>query len=268
MINLIVPPDNTFGASRLIPYIRKEGIQCSLSHVSKRGYLNICWRTKHILDHEVQINTPSAIRENDNKRLTRLKLYKALPESAIKTYLPLSDNNTTSYNYPVVLRPDKHSQGKRLFVANTQQEMMSLIRQNPDISHAMPLLWPNKEFRCWCAKKYDGTVVSLKMQEKEATYDEALGFKPKNFHLGNAIFKYISDFKYKKTIRETAKNAMIYSPLMIAAVDVIFETSSKKAYILELNARYGINSDSTAEITANYLIEYYKDWKAAYNRPY
>lgn len=262
-IVLIVPPNgNSYGAPRLVPIIRRAGVQCNLTNSPRRGWLNVSWRTRGVSDFEIQINTPSAIKKNENKRLTRLNLQKCLPDIAIPTY-QITDG-TNPPKYPVVIRPDEHRQGKNIYLANNKQELNALVLKNPTLSHYMPLVFPNFEFRCWVAKKFDGTVISLKMQEKEAVgFDDTKEFRPKNHSLGNSFFKYITGFKYKKTVREAAKNAMIYSPLQIGAVDLLWDTTAKKVYVLEINSRFALQSDSTVQVVADYLIEYFNDWYRA-----
>jgi len=257
MINIIIPSNGqTFGVGRVLPLIRHKGIRVQMSYDIIPKALNYNYRTKQILDADNMLNIPSRIELCNNKRISRFELRKSLPQNTPKVYIP----GRHFCKFPLVLRPDYHYGGHDFFVANSYEEMFALVKAHPNISHGIEAIHPNEEFRVWCGKQYDNKIISLKFQIKEPTKDDG-SLMPKNHRLGNAIFKFVKEHKYKDIIRNVAKQAFMMSGLHIGAVDVLFDTKKEIPFVLEINPRFGINTDSTAEAVAKYLITYYKDWE-------
>ncbi len=278
-INIVIPDNgNHLSMANLLPFLRNH-VTAKLSYRPLQGFVNVNFRTGIIDNQNLEIlNNPDSIKFVSNKRVWRTTMRRALPDISPKIYIP----GKTFCAFPMVLRPDHHLQGRHFYIVRSYtpeeggidrsyREMFALIKKHPNISHGIQVIYPNREFRVYCARKFDGKVIAFKTVEKEITYEEddqdwMNNIKPKNYTLGNSIFKFIKDFIDKPIVRETAKTAFDKSGLHFGAVDVLYRTVDRKPYVIEINSRFAIETDSTIRLFSEFLIEYYRDWEAYHGK--
>jgi hypothetical protein len=266
MINIIVAPTNVFCGSKTVVALRENGIETRMTY----GYnydtrvLNVNYRTHHIPDPPMNLtvlNHPKAIRYCNDKTTFKLDMRRLLPEYMPKVYIP----GRHFIKFPCILRSRYHLQGKNFEIAKSYQQMFELIKANPKLHHAFEIIYPNDEFRVWLGRSYDGEIKSLKLQKKEVPLDEVeewiKNVIPKNYSRGNAVFKFAKKFKYKSNIRNAAKAVFEKTNLHFGAVDVLWNPVKEHPFVIEINPRFSVRSDSTLDCLTRYLKKYYKDFQ-------
>lgn len=174
------------------------------------------------------INKPQALRLAVNKRIA----LEELDDADVSTLLIDEDDYI---EYPVVGRPDNHSMGRWFYICSNYSDIERARRnKRHPATHFQHLVDDFREFRVHIV---DGE--SIKISEK---------IGGGNYHAGG-IFEYPHDFDHKKTLRNTAKEAVEALGLDFGAVDIIWKDNT--AYVLEVNSAPRL-TDETSDTLERY----------------
>lgn len=270
MINVIITPGaENISILKFVPALRGRGIETRVNVQPIPNAVNINFRNSIFVDAGTEMmNTPDAIRGASNKESFRVRLFNTVPSIAPKVF-PLRSGRFLQLppkeEFPLVVRPETHSQGRNFYVAQNQLQLFNLVQEHPNLSHAIEVIYPNREFRVFCGRRYDGTLLVWKTIEKVPTFENtgrlSRDIRPKNFSRGNAVFKLVADFVYKERIKEAALDAFRMSSLHFGAVDVLFDTQRNIPFVIEINTRFALESETTISCFVKYLFKYHKDWE-------
>lgn len=272
MINVVISPGaENISILKIVPALRGRGIDVSVGVNLRPDALNINFRNSIFVESHDVMNTPESIRTASNKQGFRMLMMRELPQIAPKCF-PLRDEYGGIHlpprqEFPLIVRPETHSQGRQFFFARNQFSLMTIIKNHPNLSHGIEVIYPNREFRIFCGKRFNGEVIVWKTVEKIPTFaptgELRRDVRPKNFHRGNSIFRLVADFRHKENIKQAALDSFKLSGLHFGAVDVLFDTERNIPFVIEINTRFALEVESTIDCFVKYLFKYYKDWERA-----
>lgn len=169
------------------------------------------------LDQAV-INKPEAVAKAANKRVA----LHILRDNNVP--VALVDDPTS--HFPVVGRPDYHSQGRWLRYIEDQHQLQRDLRINKrhPTTHYQQFVSTAREFRVHIVNS-----ESIKISEKISPDQDA---RVKNHRFG-AKCVYPWDFEHKKTLRRIAREAVAALGLDFGAVDLLYKGG--EYFVLEVN---------------------------------
>lgn len=182
------------------------------------------------------LNTSRAIHEVNDKRGFRMKLMVANPELVPQTW----DNHSyqNQYEFPVIVRPRRHAQGKQLYVCRNTAEVSTITARlgegNYYISKYIPKV---AEYRVFVVQ---GRVASVARKTpgnpQDVAWNVARGGRFDNVNFDNWPLKAV----------RVALEGFSHSSLDFGGVDVMVDAEGN-AYVIEINSAPSLpnNQDGT-----------------------
>lgn len=218
--------------------------------------LLIRWGTSSQFPAKKTLNKATAIKEVANKATSREKLQ----ESGVNIPQLYKDLNQVM-NFPVILRPQYHSQGKKLWICNNHQELMQNIYKHFDIVkddfYISEYIQKDKEYGVFI---FDNRITSV--IEKVAKTDDAKQAIAWNVFQGGYKFQNVKWNDWPIEVIKEALDAWKCFDLTFGRIDIMVKDG--KPYILELNSAHSLTSDYRKEVFAKCL-DYYIDNGAVKN---
>lgn len=206
--------------------------------------LLIRWGTTTKLPAKKTLNKASAINLIANKYLCRKKFF----EAGISVPKLFTQDNVV---FPVIVRPHYHSQGKKLWFCNNQQELKQAISKAPK-NYISEYIQKDREYGVFV---FNGRVTS--MIEKVPKNVDAKNSVAWNVSQGTHAFQ---NLKWSEWNIQAAKLALEATNLIdghtFSRVDIIEKDGV--CYVLELNSAHSLTSEYRQKVFAKCL-DYYID---------
>jgi len=218
----------------------------------------IRWGTTSNVPCRDVVNTAEAIHRVGNKAGFRQVLmddYVDDPDQPYPlcpfTYFDGEDTPHGGYDFPLVVRPATHSQGRNVHLARTEAEMALATQQCGAGWYASPFIDKVSEYRvtfvqgrvCWVAKKTPGNP-------QDVAWNVARGGRFDNVNWGEWPLKAV----------RVSREAFLLSGLDFGAVDVMLDADGRP-YVIEINSAPSQTSPYRQECMSkcfDYLIEHGK----------
>lgn len=201
---------------------------CTTSEPTSECRLVVRWGTTATLGVPLsqQVNKSSAIHLVNNKRMMRVLLGDLCPDIVPTTTTQFSGQIT----YPLVLRPSKHAQGRKLWLVNDMQELVNLVRTKPrtfrDGWYASEYINKVAEYRVYVVQGRVATVANKTPADPSAVaWNVAQGGR----------FDVVPWGDWPMEAVRVAIQAFNHSGLDFSGVDVMIDEQGK-AYVIELNS--------------------------------
>ena len=174
-----------------------------------------------------QLNPSKAISEVGMKRTFRQKCEKESPGLAPKSYFNLNEVPDGELNPHLVVRRDKHAQGKDLWVVKSKAELQRLIGDKNLISwYASELIDKVKEYRVYMV---EGRVVTIAEKTPDNPQDVAW-----NVAQGGR-FDVLKWGDWPMGVCECADEAFDLTSLDFAGIDIMVDREGE-AFLIEVNS--------------------------------
>lgn len=198
----------------------------SVSHVIRWGCTSTIPRRSNGERIPV-VNEASAIHTVNNKAGFRIKMQEAHPDitppSVTKAML---DGGAAWPPFPLILRPEKHSRGLNVHVANSTMELVQAIGELPSGWYASTLLPKQAEYRVYVVEGRAVWVCSKEVEDPSSvTWNRATT---------GAEFVNVRWDSWPIPVVVAAIKAFNLSGLDFGGVDVI--VSDGRPYVLEINS--------------------------------
>lgn len=198
--------------------------------------------TKHIL------NKAEAIHLVSNKSGFRKLLRDKAPHTIPATWFN-EDYNTTPITFPLVVRPQLHSQGKQLWVVADATELEKAIQKAGEGWYASELINKVAEYRvCFVQGRVAWVANKIPGNPDDVAWNVAQGGKFTNVNWGDWPLKSI----------RIAREAFMLSGLDFGGVDVMRDAENN-VYVLEINSAPSLTSPYRQQCMArcfDYVIEH------------
>lgn len=190
------------------------------------------------------INKTEAIHLVNNKLETR----KVLLKNNISTPVlvdNLYDPNQV-VNYPIIIRPIKHSQGKNLYFCLNHSEAMKALNKINGEFYASEYIAKDREFGVFVFHNRVTSVIEKVPKTEGANKSIAW-----NVAQGTHSFENVPWSEWKMNICFLALKAMKAVGLDFGRVDII--TKGDSSYVLEINSAHSLTSEYRQEVFAKCL---------------
>lgn len=178
------------------------------------------------------INQAQAIHEVNDKSGFRMKLMQDAPDTIPATFLSINDFDNSGIGYPVVVRPQRHAQGRHLYLCNNWNELQRAVQlcgEGYYISQYIPKV---AEYRVaivqgravWVAKKTPADPAAI-------AWNVAQGGRFDNVRFDEWPLKAV----------KTAIKAFNVSALDFGGVDIMVDAEGN-CYVLEINSAPSLTS--------------------------
>lgn len=182
------------------------------------------------------VNEPEAIRRASNKRIA----LDIMADEGVPVPQQYDANHAIAHfqyhgeGYNLVGRPDSHRRGLGFWLCRNERDVERAVtgtRRKASATHFMDYIEVEKEFRVHVVNGR-----SIKISEK-------VGGGVTNNHRNGAVCRYPDDFHHKKTLRRTAKQAVVALGLDFGAVDIVW--ANDQPYVLEVNTAPCLTDESS-----------------------
>lgn len=201
------------------------------------------WGCTTNYDANETLNNVEAIRKVSNKSFSRL-LMQNNNISVPKLYKEIDED----IDYPVVVRPSKHSKGKHLWLCNNKEELLNVISKL-ETYYISKYIKKERELGIFIFNDRVTSVIE-KIPAKENANENIVW----NYDSGSHTFTNINWENWHIESCKEALKAMKLFGLTFGRVDVIIKDNIP--YILELNSAHGLTSPYRQETFAKCL-DYY-----------
>jgi len=219
-----------------IQWVRSDRLPLPLDN------LYIRWGCTADVPSQKVLNTAKGIHEVNDKAAFRMRLSENLlaPQSVINSDLVNDLPMPKGMNYPVVVRPNKHAQGRNLFLCQTYDEALVAIDKCGIDGYTSEYIDKVKEYRVAVVQGRAVWVV-----EKTPGNPDDVGWNvAKGGRFDNVKW---NDWPLK--VVKTAIEAFNLSSLDFGGVDVMVDEDNN-AYVLEINSAPSLTSPYRQECFA------------------
>lgn len=179
-----------------------------------------------------------------NNKISSRRLFVDNNISTPKLY-NLEDNIT----YPVIIRPEHHSQGRNLYIANNMEELLNAIRRIGPNYYISEFIDKDKEFGVFIFDNRVSAVI-----EKVPKYENANKELAWNVAQGTHSFENVRWENWPVNVCIEALKAFKLVDLDFGRVDVMVKDNVP--YILEINSAHSLTSEYRQQTFAKCL-DYY-----------
>ena len=200
--------------------------------------LVIRWGCTSNIPYNNILNTASAIHEVNDKSAFRRTLDQA--DLCPKTFWEETIDQIEDQHYPLVVRPRRHAQGRRLFVVNNREELTGAIHRCGNGWYASVLVNKTAEYRVFVVQ---GRVVAVAQKTPGNPQDVAW-----NVARGGRFDNVSWDDWPLQAVRKSVE-AYGLSSLDFGGVDVMVDGDGQ-AFIIEINSAPSLTSPYRQECMA------------------
>ena len=214
--------------------------------------LLIRWGCTSQFPSKKTLNKVEAIRAVNNKFTSR-KLMQDAGVSVPKLY----EKDIDEFNYPVIIRPVFHSQGKDLILANNIDEVIAGVNEiydNGKEVYISEYIKKDSEFGVFI---FDNRVTSVikKVAKREGANDELAW----NVAQGSHSFQNVRWSEWNMDVIKECLDAWKCFDLTFGRIDVMVKDG--KPYILEINSAHSLTSEYRKKTFAKCLDYYIENGK-------
>jgi glutathione synthase/RimK-type ligase-like ATP-grasp enzyme len=175
------------------------------------------------------INVSEAIKEVSNKMGFRKKVSDNAPELAPRTVYSLIEASQDDINYPLVLRPMHHSQGKNLWLVHDHEDLVELVNTNKCLQggwYASEYINKVAEYRVYVVSGRVATVAKKTPDDPKAVaWNVAQGGRFDVVRWGDWDFN----------VLDVALRSFELTSLDFGGVDIMVDGDGR-AYLIEINS--------------------------------
>lgn len=201
-------------------------------HVVETPYLFRWGTTSNVPAGYDIINQAAAIHEVNDKSGFRMKLMQEAPDTIPATFLSFEDLHDSQTRFPVIVRPQRHAQGRNLYKCDNAVELEAAIRRCGEGYYISQYIPKVAEYRVavvsgravWVANKTPADPAAI-------AWNAARGGRFDNVNWGDWPLKAV----------KVAIQAFNVSGLDFGGVDIMVDAEGN-CYVLEINSAPSLTS--------------------------